>query len=574
MYKMPARKALILAWAGLFFLTSCATQQEAIKRQVKGQEIKCNPPGEEAKRVFAVSGSFKSVLSIVKGSVSAETKWQRIRQVSPKAADFDIIVWRICEAYANQLITKEQYAQMVAGVAGVASGTFDPAQAAKKFVLSGDVFEKGNTSKRIEGATVELNLAPLRYTTTDANGTFRFTIRGMDEGKAPTLRVTKEGEYEPYTKSQVALAESTGALRIGLEPKRDWFPLKGRIRDSESDKWLNGAQVLLETTPVVSERSQSEGRFLLKPLKSNINKEVKLRIKMRGYREFVRTERLTATMEPFEIRLQRAFMVIRARIVDSKGKEIEGAIVTLNTDKRTPRKRSKSDGGVLFDRVPALLEGKFVGVRVEKEGYETLNEDFPLEKGKKRELVLKPLSGMGEYRKGLAAFRDGSYAGAVQLFARAAQINPNLSQAHFDLGRAQAKLSNWGAAAVSFKKAGDLDGQRFDYQLELAKALVKLNRFDEAMPRFGRAAKLQPNNPDIYFEWARALASNKQSEEAVAKYRQSIALNPNRYEAYEEASGILYKLGTQRDDSALVEESLALGKKGKALKAGKPLPKE
>ena len=94
------------------------------------------------------------------------------------------------------------------------------------------------------------------------------------------------------------------------------------------------------------------------------------------------------------------------------------------------------------------------------------------------------------------------------------------------------------------------------------------------MPRFGQAAKLQPNNPDIYFEWARALASNKQSEEAVAKYKQSIALNPNRYEAYEEASGILYKLGTQRDDSALVEESLALGKKGKALKAGKPLPKE
>ena len=350
--------------------------------------------------------------------------------------------------------------------------------------------------------------------------------------------------------------------------------MKGRIRDSESDKWLKGAHVLLETTPVLSERSQSEGRFLLKPLKSNINKEVKLRVKMRGYREFVRTERLTATMDPFEILLQRAFMVIRARIVDPKGNEIEGAIVTLNTDKRTPRRRSKSDGGVLFDRVPALLEGKFVGVRVEKEGYETLNENFPLEKGKKRELVLKPLSGMGEYRKGLAAFRDGNHAGAVQLFARAAQINPNLSQAHFDLGRAQAKLSNWGAAAVSFKKAGDLDGQRFDYQLELAKALVKLNRFDEAMPRFGQAAKLQPNNPDIYFEWARALASNKQSEEAVAKYKQSIALNPDRYEAYEEASGILYKLGTQRDDSALVEESLALGKKGKALKAGKSLPKE
>ena len=78
-------------------------------------------------------------------------------------------MWRICEAYANQLITKEQYAQMVAGAAGVASGTFDPAQAAKKFVLSGDVFEKGNTSKRIQGATVELNLVPLRYTTTDAH---------------------------------------------------------------------------------------------------------------------------------------------------------------------------------------------------------------------------------------------------------------------------------------------------------------------------------------------------------------------------------------------------------------------
>ncbi|MEE8109609.1 MAG: redoxin domain-containing protein [bacterium] len=574
MYKPPIWKLWAVGCVGFLLFAGCSGRPPPRVETVGGKKLRCEPPGEEAKRVFAVKGSFKSVLSVVKGSAGFETKWQRIRQVSPKAADFDIIVWRLCEAYANQQITQEQYAQMLAGASGVASGTFDPVQFAKKFVLTGDVFEEGNVSKRVEGATVELNTVPARYTTTDPRGVFRFIVRGVDEGKAATLRVEKKG-YDLYTKPNVALSESTGAIKIALKTKVDWFLVRGRVLDAGAvEQGVERAQVVLQTTPQQSVVSQSGGAFLLKVPKTYINKEVKLRVVKRPrYRDHTLTAKLSVDMPDLEIKLNRALFVFRATVVaaDRKGEGLEGAIVTLKTDPPL-RGRSRSDGGVLF-RVPARYAGEFVPIRIEKQGYETHEGSVRLKQGEPRpEIPVKPLTGMGEYRKGLAAFREGDYARAVQFFARATQINPNLSQAHFDLGRSQAELSNWEAAARSFRKASDLDGQRFDYQLELAKALVKLNRFKGAMLRFERAAKLQPNNPDIYFEWARALVNNQELETAIQMYKRSISLSPKRYEAYEEASKILYDLGKKRDDSALVEESLKLGRKAKALKEGRPLP--
>lgn len=566
------KKAFLLAWAGFFILAGCAN--EAREAVVRGQQVKCEPPGDEAKRTYALGLDFSSVFSIAKGKGTVETKWQRIRQVSPKGADFDIIAWRLCESYANGIINREVYEQMMASASGSASGAFDPEQLRKKFVLTGDVFEEGNPGKRIEGAEVELTLEPLRYAATSVDGTFSFVIRGQDEGKAPTLRVRREG-YEIYVKPRIALTASRGALPIPLRPHLDWFPVRGRVVDAEAaDRGVEEAQLILETVPPQRVASQSGGEFLLKVPKDYINKDLKLRVeKPPRYQGHSRTAKFSPGTPPVEIRLGRARFVFRATVVasDKKGEGLEGAVVTLKTDPPL-RDRTRSDGGILF-QVLAQYAEEFVPVRVEKEGYETHEARVQMRPGQMGpELVLKPLTGMGEYRKCQEAFQEGDYAKSVELCARATQINPNLSPALFDLGRSQAKLSDWEAAAKSFRRASDLEGGRFDYQLELAKALVHLNRFKDALPRFERAASLQPNNADIYFEWARTLASDKQPAEAVKKYRQVISLSPNRYEPYEEASRLLYDLGRQRDEAALVEESLQLGRKAKALKEGKPAP--
>ncbi len=199
----------------LLFLAACAGQRGTTTVDVGGHEVSCVEPPAEARRTLKLSANVEGIAGIAGAGGSIETKWQRIRGVSPRGADFDVISYQPCLAYAQGLLSQDAYEQMLYGAAqpaGEDGGSFR-----KKWVLTGNVFVEGKTGQAVEGAEIELTLEPLRFTATGADGAFCVTMLGRDEGRTASLRVRKDG-FELYTRSSIRLTPTLGALDISLVP--------------------------------------------------------------------------------------------------------------------------------------------------------------------------------------------------------------------------------------------------------------------------------------------------------------------------------------------------------------------
>ena len=96
-------------------------------------------------------------------------------------ADFDVISYQLCLAYAQGLLSQDAYEQMLYGAAQPAGG--DGGSFRKKWVLTGNVFVEGKTGQAVEGAEIEFTLEPLRFTATGADGAVCVTMLGRDEGR-------------------------------------------------------------------------------------------------------------------------------------------------------------------------------------------------------------------------------------------------------------------------------------------------------------------------------------------------------------------------------------------------------
>lgn len=339
-------------------------------RGAGAQEIVCRPPGSEAARAIAAQINTKTIATIVQGSGSFETKVQRIRNVSPRGADFDIIAYRLCEAVKNKLMDREFYQKFL--LTAMQPGA---APAGGKWNLSGDVYIQGKRNERLENVELELGFEPPRVTTTAPDGTFSFAMNEEDAGRAVVLRARKPG-YEVHV-GRVLLKPNMAALQIPLAPLKDTFALQGSVSDLERNRPLPQAQVTLHTEPLVQAQTQSDGRFLLNVQRENLEKFVTLRVEQQGYRPFARDIRLAENMKPVAVVLQRATFVLSG-ISREKGtqKPLEGVRLTLMTEP-TARGVSRSNGGFLL-RVPERYDGEFILLRAEKDGYKTFTVDVEL----------------------------------------------------------------------------------------------------------------------------------------------------------------------------------------------------
>ncbi len=335
------------------------------------QKIKCRAPGTEAMRAMAAKISTKTLASIVKATGSFETKVQRIRNVSPKGATFDIIAYRLCEAAQNKLITREFYQKyLLTAIRPVGAGA-----AGEKWNLSGDVYVRGKRTTRLANAEVELGFEPPRITATAPDGTFSFAMSEEDAGKAVVLRARKSG-YEIFV-SRVVLKPNMDSLKIPLRPLKDTFVLNGRVIRRAGNRSLSAARVTLNTDPPAEARTRSDGRFRFDVDRENLEKFVSLRVERKGYRPYVKDIRLAEKRKPVIVRLDRAVFRLRGSIRDRDSQApLEGVRITLMTEPAT-RTLSRSDGKFLL-RVPLELDGEFAVLRAQKHGYRTFTMDVEL----------------------------------------------------------------------------------------------------------------------------------------------------------------------------------------------------
>jgi predicted O-linked N-acetylglucosamine transferase (SPINDLY family) len=152
------------------------------------------------------------------------------------------------------------------------------------------------------------------------------------------------------------------------------------------------------------------------------------------------------------------------------------------------------------------------------------------------------------YLLGMVVQKRGLHAEAIQLFAEAAQANPQFARAHLQRGFSLNALQQPEAAADAFQAAIAGQSNLAEAHHQLGNTLKALKRLPEALISLREATRLAP--ADVVFWLSRGMAcrENRQLDEAVECFQHAAKLAP----ALPEAQAILGQalMAQQRTDEA------------------------
>jgi len=119
------------------------------------------------------------------------------------------------------------------------------------------------------------------------------------------------------------------------------------------------------------------------------------------------------------------------------------------------------------------------------------------------------------------------FLGAVELYHKAIELDPNNALVYTNLGAALNDLKRYDKAEVVLRKALELDPNNAAAYTNLGSALMGLKRYDEAEAAYRKAIELDPHYSLAYNNLGIALMGLKRYDEAEAAYRKAIELDPH-----------------------------------------------
>ena len=128
---------------------------------------------------------------------------------------------------------------------------------------------------------------------------------------------------------------------------------------------------------------------------------------------------------------------------------------------------------------------------------------------------------------GTALLKRGQLEHAEASLRRALNLDPNFVDALYNLGLIAHRRNNYSEAARHFALAVSIRPQHFDAHLGLGADLSRLGRTDEAIEHLRAAARLRPDDPRPYKQLGSALAALGRYEEAIRWLRDGVQRLPN-----------------------------------------------
>ena len=116
---------------------------------------------------------------------------------------------------------------------------------------------------------------------------------------------------------------------------------------------------------------------------------------------------------------------------------------------------------------------------------------------------------------------------AKALALRAAELNPDDAQAHFQIGAGALNTGKVEEAITHLQRGLQLDPGRADGHFMLASALDQNGRGDEALEHYRRAIEIKPEYAEARAGLGTALAMRGQTEEAIRHLREAVRLDPD-----------------------------------------------
>ncbi len=152
---------------------------------------------------------------------------------------------------------------------------------------------------------------------------------------------------------------------------------------------------------------------------------------------------------------------------------------------------------------------------------------------------------------------------AREAVERALALNPNLAEAHTQMGRIKQQVDfDWAGADASFQRAVALDSGNPDFVRTAAGSAAILGRFDEALPLNRRAIDLDPLNADSWESLAETKFFMGRLDEAAVDCQKALELNSDVAAAHMVLSQIYLMKGRPHD--ALPEIELERYDSGRA----------
>ncbi len=130
------------------------------------------------------------------------------------------------------------------------------------------------------------------------------------------------------------------------------------------------------------------------------------------------------------------------------------------------------------------------------------------------------------YTKGLALFRAGQPAAAVDALKQAIALAPNFAPAYNALGVVYAALGAGEAALECYRHAALIKPDFAAPHINRALVLSELRQFEAALAALDQAVALEPHNPDAHGNRGSVLSEMKQHAAAVASIDRALALKP------------------------------------------------
>jgi Flp pilus assembly protein TadD len=149
---------------------------------------------------------------------------------------------------------------------------------------------------------------------------------------------------------------------------------------------------------------------------------------------------------------------------------------------------------------------------------------------------------MGEARQGV---KDN--VRAVEDFARAAELKPDLPRVHTLHGLALLEIDDRQAAEVAFRKALSYDPNDFEAHRQIGILSKLRGRYEEALTHLQDALRLRAGAFDVQYEIATLMITLGRSEEALSRLEGIVKAVPAYLEAHVSLATLYYRLG-RRDD--------------------------
>jgi tetratricopeptide (TPR) repeat protein len=153
---------------------------------------------------------------------------------------------------------------------------------------------------------------------------------------------------------------------------------------------------------------------------------------------------------------------------------------------------------------------------------------------------------------------EGRPERAIELFRRAAELEPNNSEAWRRTGIALHRMSRNDEAVRALEKAIQLAPDYYAPRLELGGIHFRMGRYTEAVGDSRGAARLAPDLPEAHSQLGGALLALGKDDEAEQALRRSLALRETRA-ALNNLSVVLRYQGRDREAAQVLQKALNIG---------------